>query len=168
MSSYKIARYASPLGPITMASDGSSLIGLWFDGQKHERANLPDFIVENSELEVFRQTALWLDKYFAGELPDFTPPLLLTGSPFKQQVAEILLSIPAGCTLTYGDIAAEISRLTGKKMSAQAVGQAVGRNCISIIVPCHRVVGARGQLTGYAGGLDRKLWLLRHESAMAL
>lgn len=151
-----------------MASDGQSLIGLWFDGQRYDRANLPDFIEENSSLEVFRQTALWLDTYFTGEMPDFTPPLLITGSPFKQQIAEILLSIPAGCTRTYGDIAAEITRLTSKKMSAQAVGQAVGHNCISIIVPCHRVLGANGQLTGYAGGNDRKLWLLRHESAMAL
>lgn len=157
--------YASPLGRITMASDGTALTGLWFDGQKHFAANLPRNHTEK-DLPVFDQTTRWLDIYFHGQEPDFTPLLALSGTPFRRAVAGILLTIPYGTTMTYGQIAAKIAEQQGAKtMSAQAVGGAVGHNPISIFVPCHRVVGSSGSLTGYAGGMERKLQLLRLEGA---
>ena len=160
-----ICSYPSPLGKITLASDGVALTGLWFDGQKHFAATLPPK-PEEKALPVFDQTAHWLDIYFRGQEPNFTPPLAIGGTPFRRAVAEILRTIPYGCTVTYGQIAARIPRQQGAKtMSAQAVGGAVGHNPISIIIPCHRVVGSGGSLTGYAGGTDRKLWLLRLEGA---
>ena len=153
----------SPLGGITLASDGEALTGLWFQGQKYDRSTLADEH-EPRDLPVFRETARWLDLYFAGETPDFTPPLKLRGSPFRQAVWEILLTIPRGSVTTYGEIAAHIAAQRGlEHMSAQAVGGAVGHNPVSIIVPCHRVVGADGSLTGYAGGIERKAWLLALE-----
>ena len=156
-------KYASPLGPITLASDGEALTGLWFQGQKYDRSTLSDEN-EQRDLPVFRETARWLDRYFAGDAPDFTPPLKLRGSPFRQAVWEILLTIPRGSVTTYGEIAAHIAAQRGlEHMSAQAVGGAVGHNPVSIIVPCHRVVGADGSLTGYAGGIERKAWLLALE-----
>ena len=155
--------YASPLGPVTLASDGEALTGLWFAGQKNDRSTLSDEN-EQRDLPVFRETARWLDRYFAGDAPDFTPPLKLRGSPFRQAVWEILLTIPRGSVTTYGEIAAHIAAQRGlEHMSAQAVGGAVGHNPVSIIVPCHRVVGADGSLTGYAGGIERKAWLLALE-----
>lgn len=160
--------YSSPLGKITLASDGATLIGLWFDGQKYFGATLPPTHAEKN-LPVFDQTARWLDIYFRGQEPDFTPPLTLSGTPFRRAVAEILLTVPYGKTITYGEIAARIARQQGAKaMSAQAVGGAVGHNPISIIVPCHRVVAGDGSLTGYAGGIQRKRRLLELEQTRVL
>ena len=158
-----IDTYSSPLGGITMASDGESLTGLWFDGQKYFGATLTDSR-EEKHLPVFQQAKKWLDLYFQGKKPAFTPPLSPQGSPFRQGVWEILLQIPYGQTMTYGEIASRIAEKQGlESMSAQAVGGAVGHNPISIIIPCHRVVGSNGSLTGYAGGIDKKIALLTLE-----
>ncbi len=157
--------YNSPLGGITLASNGTELTGLWFDGQKYFGATLPGEYEEKS-LPVFEEAACWLDIYFSGKAPDFTPPLLTKATPFRQAVWEILLTIPYGRTMTYGDIADRIAKQKGvSKMSAQAVGGAVGHNPISLIIPCHRVVGTKGSLTGYAGGIDKKVQLLTLEKA---
>ncbi len=157
--------YDSPLGGITEASDGEHLIGLWFDGQKYF-ADLPDSEYEEKELPVFDQTDRWLDMYFSGKEPDFTPPLGMKTSEFRKAVWEILLTIPYGKTMTYGEIAEKIANERGiEKMSPQAVGGAVGHNSISLIIPCHRVVGTNGSLTGYAGGIDKKIKLLEMEGA---
>ncbi len=157
------SQYTSPLGDITMASNGESLTGLWFNGQKYFADTLPTENCEK-ELPIFEQTASWLDTYFRGEIPDFTPALHMDSSPFRVMVWEILLNIPYGKVITYGAIARMITAKTGQKtMSAQAVGGAVGHNPVSIIVPCHRVVGTSGSLTGYAGGIDRKTGLLSLE-----
>lgn len=195
-----ISYYESVLGPITLASDGSSITGLWFDGQKYDRAGvrkdaivmmLPDSEQETAAtisecrqnktalllageqresaqvVTVFEAAVRWLDRYFAGENPEVTsgrPPLSLEGTNFQKEVWELLLEIPYGKTTTYGEIARELARRRGvKTMSAQAVGGAVGHNKISILVPCHRVVGADGKLTGYAGGIERKQWMLEME-----
>lgn len=156
-------RYDSPLGAITLASDGDFLTGLWFDGQKHFAATLCEEH-EEGNLPVFKDAARWLDTYFEGKEPDFTPPLALRGSAFCKKVWEVLLTIPYGQTMTYGEIARILAARQGLgKMSARAVGGAVGRNALSIIIPCHRVVGTQGSLTGYAGGIDRKLKLLSLE-----
>jgi len=163
-----IAHYDSPLGRMTMASDGKALTGLWFDEQKHYADTL-DAENEEHDLAVFAQTQRWLDCYFCGQCPDFMPPLRMIGNDFRKAVWQILLTIPYGKTLTYGEIAKMIAaKLHRKNMSAQAIGGAVGHNPISIIVPCHRVMGAKGKLTGYAGGIERKLWLLKKEKAIAL
>lgn len=157
------AHYESPLGAITLASDGEAIIGLWFDGQKHDRSILAPGC-QDKGLPIFAQATKWLDCYFAGREPDFTPPLAVDCSPFRREVLEILKRIPYGKTMTYGQIAQEIAQNHGrKKMSAQAVGSAVGWNPISLIIPCHRVVGAAGSLTGYGGGIQRKLALLELE-----
>lgn len=149
---------------MTMASDGQFLIGLWFEGQKYFLASLDTEVKEDAQLEVFDQTRRWLDIYFRGEVPTFLPPIRLVGSEFRRQVGEIMLSIPYGKTMTYGEIAAKMAQQLGKpRMSAQAIGGAVGHNPISVIVPCHRVVGANGSLTGYAGGIDLKVSLLQLE-----
>ena len=153
-----IAHYDSPLGGITLASDGRVLTGLWFDGQKHFGSTLGTPASSPAELPVFSETRCWLDIYFSGHKPDFTPSLLLQGTAFQKHVWVALLSIPYSQTLTYSELAHRIGC-----RSAQAVGGAVGRNPISIIVPCHRVVGANGALTGYAAGLDRKRALLELE-----
>ena len=159
-------RYASQLGNITLASDGESLIGLWFDGQKYFPHKLISESIE-SELPIFKQTVKWLYIYFSGGVPDFTPPISLNTTPFRKAVYDILLTIPYGQTMTYGEIANIIAKQNGvERMSAQAVGGAVGHNPVSIIIPCHRVVGADGSLTGYAGGLDRKIELLKLEKAL--
>ena len=160
----------SPLGSITLASDGQALTGLWFDGQKYFADTLTEQHEEKA-LAVFEQTEYWLSTYFSGRIPDFTPPLRLKGTPFREEVWRILLTIPYGQTVTYGEIAAILASRRGLAgMSAQAVGGAVGHNPISLIVPCHRVVGADGALTGYAGGVEKKRWLLdleRRASARA-
>lgn len=151
---------ASPLGPITLAGEGDALTGLWFDGQKYFRENLGP----SSNLPVFRETAKWLEVYFSGHDPGPTPPILLRGTPFQMAVWEQLRAIPYGETTTYGAVARIIAARRGlETMSAQAVGSAVGRNPVSILVPCHRVIGANGALTGYAGGLDKKAALLALE-----
>lgn len=158
-----VSRYHSPLGMLTMASDGEHLTGLWIEGQKYYAAALKGECKEKN-LAIFEQTKRWLDIYFHGDIPDFTPPLLLEGSPFRQKVWEILRQIPYGQVMTYGEIAGRIASQMGvEKMSAQAVGGAVGHNPVSIIVPCHRVVGSGGSLTGYAGGIDKKVALLTIE-----
>ena len=156
------AHYASPFGPITLASDGTSLVGLWFDGQKYFAATLEDAHKQKS-LPVFEEARRWLDIYFSGKAPDFLPPLAPKATPFRKKVWDILLSIPYGQTMTYGEIAKAIAREQSSRMSAQAVGGAVGHNPISIIVPCHRVVGTNGSLTGYADGIDKKVQLLTLE-----
>ena len=156
------AHYASPFGPITLASDGTSLVGLWFDGQKYFAATLEDEHKQKS-LPVFEEARRWLDIYFSGKEPGFLPPLAPKATPFRKKVWDILLSIPYGQTMTYGEIAKTIAREQSSRMSAQAVGGAVGHNPISIIVPCHRVVGTNGSLTGYADGIDKKVQLLTLE-----
>lgn len=160
---YYTCHYASLLGGITLASDGTALAGLWFDGQKYFADTLPAEHAE-SDLPVLAQARAWLDVYFSGREPDFTPPLL-TGSvsPFRRRVWEILLTIPYGQTVTYGGIARQMECETGRGVSAQAVGGAVGHNPVSLIIPCHRVVGTNGSLTGYAGGVEKKIALLKLE-----
>lgn len=168
------SHYHSPLGPMTMASDGEHLTGLWFDGQKHDRATLDDHSVQDEDLPIFQETRRWLDAYFSGsaggpqpssQLPT-APALAVDGSPFRRMVLEILRSIPPGRTMTYAQIAAQVARRTGReRVSAQAVGGAVGRNPISLIIPCHRVVGSSGSLTGYASGIGNKRRLLEMEGA---
>ncbi len=152
------AHYSSPLGSITLASDGELLSGLWFDGQKHFALSLKKVHEERDDLPIFIETHRWLDVYFSGKEPGFTPPLLMRGSTFRQRVWETLLTIPFGQTMTYG----EVARRVGCR-SSQAVGGAVGHNPVSLIIPCHRVVGADGSLTGYAGGIGRKTRLLQME-----
>ena len=158
-----IYHYQSFLGGIIMASDGTHLIGLWFDGQKYFSDSLQGPVQEKS-LPVFKDTCRWLDTYFSGKDPGFTPPIAMRTTPFRKQVWEIMLQIPYGRTLTYGEIADKIASKRGiKKMSAQAVGGAVGHNSISLIIPCHRVIGSGGNLTGYAGGIKTKIKLLNLE-----
>ena len=158
--------YTSPLGIIPLASNGDSLTGLWFDVQNY----FPHKLISESaevELPIFTRTCNWLDIYFSERNPDFTPPIFLQITPFRKAVYDILLTIPYGHTMTYGEIANIIAKQNGvERMSAQAVGGAVGHNPVSIIIPCHRVVGADGSLTGYAGGLDRKIELLKLEKAL--
>lgn len=157
--------YDSPLGGITLASDGENLTGLWFDGQKYYADGL-DAQYEEKSLSVFQQADRWLDIYFSGQEPDFTPPLRMKTTAFRKAVWEILLTIPYGETMTYGEISDRITKQAGiLHMSAQAVGGAVGHNAISLIIPCHRVVGSDGSLTGYAGGIQKKVKLLQLEKA---
>lgn len=159
-----VSHYQSPLGDLTMASDGQRLVGLWFDGQKYFGHQLHREHEECPDLPVFDDTRRWLDLYFDGRPPSFTPALRLRCSGFRRRVSEILLTIPYGQTMTYGAISCIIARERGlSTMSAQAVGGAVGHNCISLIIPCHRVIGHHGQLTGYAGGIERKRHLLMME-----
>ena len=155
--------YKSPLGDILLAADDIGLTGLWFTGQKYFANTLPDERV-SKETPILKEAKKWLDIYFSGREPDFTPPLHPTGSPFRQAVWEILLQIPYGQTTTYGEIAHCLAKIQNTPhMSAQAVGGAVGHNEVSIIIPCHRVVGTNGSLTGYAGGIDKKISLLELE-----
>ena len=155
--------YDSPLGGITLASDGEALTGLWFDGQIYFADTMSDDS-KKEELPIFVQTCHWLDSYFSGKEPDFTPRLKMNTTPFRKAVWEILLTIPFGKTMTYGEIAKLIAQKRSiTQMSAQAIGGAIGHNSIALIIPCHRVVGSKGNLTGYAGGLDKKVKLLRLE-----
>lgn len=157
--------YQSPLGEILLASDGENLIGLWIDNQKYYLGKSEEKLVEKENLEIFNKTKKWLDRYFKKEKPKIEELSLKTnGSEFRQNVWKILREIPYGQTTTYGEIAKKVAKMMKKeKMSAQAVGNAVGHNPISIIIPCHRVVGANGNLTGYAGGIDKKIKLLEIE-----
>ena len=150
---------------MTLVSDGKNLVGLWILGQKYFESTLYGRVEEKEELPVFRQTKMWLDRYFQGARPDLAElPLAPAGSSFRQAVWKILREIPYGQVITYGDIANQIAKEKGlAKMSSQAVGGAVGHNPISVIIPCHRVVGANGNLTGYAGGINLKIQLLAHE-----
>ena len=157
--------YPSRLGDILLAADEIGLTGLWFFGQSYFADTLPTELIAQ-ETPILTQAREWLDEYFSGKEPDFTPTLHPIGSPFRQAVWKLLLQIPYGQTTTYGEIARQLEKLQNRPhMSAQAVGGAVGHNGISIIIPCHRVVGTKGSLTGYAGGLDKKMALLELEHA---
>lgn len=158
-----ISHYESPLGAITLAADEKGLTGLWFDGEKYF-GNTLEAEYEEKETVILKKAEKWLDTYFMGRCPEKKLPLHLQGTEFQKAVWAILLNIPYGQTETYGKIAEEIARSRGREhMSAQAVGGAAGHNPVSIIVPCHRVVGADGNLTGYAGGIERKIALLQLE-----
>ena len=158
-----INTYGSPIGGITLASNGKELTSLCFDGQKYFSDYVPRYC-EQKDLPIFEMAKRWLDVYFSGKAPDFTPPVGMDGiSPFRRRVWEIMLSIPFGQTSTYGQIARQVETETGKRVSAQAVGGAVGHNAVSLIIPCHRVLGANGSITGYAGGVDKKVELLKLE-----
>ena len=155
--------YKSKLGEILLAADEIGLTGLWFTGQKYFASTLPDEHIPR-ETPVLSETKEWLDVYFSGKKPAFTPPLHPAGSAFRQSVWQILLQIPYGQTTTYGEIARQLTAVKRTPgMSAQAAGGAVGHNAISIIIPCHRVVGSNGSLTGYAGGIEKKVALLKLE-----
>lgn len=155
--------YKSKLGDILLAADAIGLTGLWFEGQKYFANTLPDGAI-SQESPILTEAKRWLDIYFSGKEPDFIPPLHPTGSAFRQAVWQILLQIPYGQTTTYGEIAKKLAKMqNASHMSAQAVGGAVGHNEVSIIIPCHRVVGTNGSLTGYAGGIDKKVELLTLE-----
>lgn len=151
----------SPVGKIFLAADELGLTELHFNGNLSlNHKNIP--------LPIFEKTKTWLDIYFSGRAPNFLPPIHMIGSEFQISVWKILLQIPFGRTVTYGEIAKTIAKQRQiSKMSAQAVGGAAGRNKIPIIIPCHRVVGANGELTGYAGGISKKIYLLQHEKAGA-
>ena len=164
---YYSTRCGSPVGPLFLASDGENLVGLWLEGQKYFGASLPETPVEREDLPVFGEVRAWLDRYFAGERPETAGlPLAPRGSAFRQEVWRLLRQIPYGQVTTYGALAAAVAERLGRAhMSAQAVGGAVGHNPISILIPCHRVVGADGSLTGYAGGVEIKRLLLEREGA---
>lgn len=155
----------SPIGKLTVVSDGQSLTGIWFEDQKYYGSTLAEKPACKDDLEGLVQASSWLDRYFAGANPDpHELPLAPQGTPFRQAVWKILLEIPYGGTMTYGEIASRIAGDGGmQRMSARAVGGAVGHNPISIVIPCHRVIGWDGRLTGFGGGLSRKEWLLEHE-----
>ena len=156
-------KYKSLIGDVLLAADEIGLTGLWFEGQKYFANTLPNDHIQQ-ETEILTEAKRWLDVYFSGEEPNFTPPLHPSGSSFRQAVWKILLQIPYGQTITYGEIARKLAETKNtSRMSAQAVGGAVGHNEISIIIPCHRVVGTNGSLTGYAGGIDKKISLLELE-----
>ena len=161
-----ISHYDSPLGPVLLAADEIGLIGLWFEGQKYygQQLDLKRGESIEKELPVFDMAKRWLDIYFSGREPEVAVPCHQVGTSFQQEVWQILCEIPYGQTVTYGQIADRIAHRRGqKRMSAQAVGGAVGRNPIALIVPCHRVVGSDGSMTGYAGGIDKKRMLLQWE-----
>ncbi len=157
--------YQSLLGNIELFSDAKALVGLQFEGQKYA-IHGSEVDASRPDLPIFQQTTTWLDAYFRGANPGLPPPLKLQGTPFRLEVWRMLQSIPYGTTITYGTLARTMAYKCGKKsMSAQAIGGAVGHNPISIIIPCHRVVGSRGNLTGYAGGIERKKKLLAIEAS---
>jgi methylated-DNA-[protein]-cysteine S-methyltransferase len=157
--------YLSPVGKITLASDSVNLAGLWFDGQKYFGASILEKMTKNGDIPVFAAAKNWLDRYFAGKKPAISElPLAPIGSEFRQKVWKMLCEIPYGEVTSYGGIAKKMAvKMKKASMSSQAVGGAVGHNPISIIIPCHRVVGANGSLTGYAGGIDKKIKLLELE-----
>lgn len=157
--------YKSPIGEILLASDGDSLIGLWLENQKYFLATIKEETIDKPDLKVFIQTQLWLEHYFQGEKLSIKDlPLAPRGTTFRQEVWQILCEIPYGEVITYGEVAKKMAERHHKQtMSAQAIGGAVGHNPISIIIPCHRVVGTNGSLTGYAGGIDKKIKLLELE-----
>lgn len=158
-------RHPSPLGELFLAGTEGQLLGVWFDDHRHTDKTMPKDVVESSGVPALAHAADWLDRYFASERPDPGElSLAPAGSDFRQSVWALLADIPYGETTTYGALAKQVAARRGKKsMSSQAVGGAVGHNPVSIIVPCHRVVGTDGSLTGYSGGMAAKIWLLRHE-----
>lgn len=157
--------YKSPIGNITIASDGENIVGLWIQNQKYYAATVSGEMIENNILPIFTKAKEWLDQYFAGRKPNISDlPLAPNGGEFRRIVWNTLCEIPYGELITYGEIAKKVAKKMNKKsMSGQAVGGAVGHNPISIIIPCHRVVGANGSLTGYAGGINKKIALLELE-----
>lgn len=158
-----LSYYKSPLGEIVLSASNQGLSGLWFVGQKYFALYFDKEHIYQ-EIPLFADVKRWLDIYFSGKEPNFSLPLHFTGSPFQNEVWKILSQIPYGRTTTYGQIAKQVAIKRGvSKMSAQAIGGAVGRNEIAIIVPCHRVVGVNGNLTGYAGGIEKKISLLQLE-----
>lgn len=165
---FEVAHYDSPLGQILIAADSKGLVGTWLEGQKYHGADTLGDVVENVQNSHIAAAIEWLNRYFAGEKP---PPQDLSlcprGSEFRQIVWEYLCAIPYGRTTTYGELSRQVAdRLGQTSMSSQAVGGAVGHNPLSIVIPCHRVLAADGSLTGYAGGLEAKRWLLSHEGAL--
>ena len=161
-----ICSYRSPLGDITLEADDRELTGLWFEGQKYY-PGFSEMVFDEKETRALSLAKEWLDIYFSGREPDIKVPIRFSGTAFRNEVWEILLSIPYGKTVTYGQIAEMLAKKRGtERMSARAVGGAVGHNRISIIVPCHRVIGSDGSLTGYAGGTERKRELLKLEGVL--
>lgn len=155
--------YDSPIGTLLLTCRENGLTGLWMNRLP------PEDGCRREDHPIFLEAKRWLDSYFRGENPPVTVPLAPEGTPFRQQVWQLLRDIPYGESRSYGDLARQMAAIFGKEtMSAQAIGQAVGSNPISIFIPCHRVVGAKGQLTGYAGGIDKKIWLLRHEGQQGI
>lgn len=160
--------YNSPIGKLLLASKENKLIGLWIEGQKYYLSGIEEEFTKNDDEKILIETKKWLNRYFNGEKPCPNElELAPIGSKFRKNVWDILCKIPYGKVITYNDIAKEIAKKRKiNKMSAQAVGGAVGHNPISIIIPCHRVIGTNGSLTGYAGGLDKKEYLLKLENAI--
>lgn len=158
-------KYISPIGEILLASDGDSLVGVWMEGQKYYISTVNEEMVEKKDLPVFIKTTKWLDEYFAGNKPNISElPLDPKGGEFRKNVWDVLCHIPYGELTTYGEVGKKVAEKMGKEsMSGQAVGGAVGHNPISIIIPCHRVIGSNNSLTGYAGGIDKKIKLLKLE-----
>ena len=158
--------YQSPLDKIVIASDGTAITGLWFVGQRHFDIEVEGCITDK-DLPIFDEVSRWLDIYFTGNNPGEIPAVRMNGTPFQLEVWQILQAVPYGKLITYREIAELIAKKRGiTKMSARAVGNAVGRNPVSILVPCHRVVGSSGKMTGYAGGIERKVKLLKLENAL--
>lgn len=167
MSSY-FSFYVSDIGKLLLASNGTHLTGLWIEGQKHYAATMPDYALEKNDLPLFIQTKEWLDRYFQKQNPSVTEiPLQPQGSDFRRQVWTLLCDIPYGRVISYAQLADKLTQQSGKKTSPRAVGCAVGHNPISIIIPCHRVIGSNGKLTGYAAGLGIKQKLLEQEGITA-
>ena len=160
---YYSTNYESPLGEMLIVSDGETICGVWFYGQKHFKSTVVGKTIHDDGLSIFKKAKQWFEDYFNGKNPQINFQLKPEGSKFRQKVWKILSEIPYGETLTYGEIASKIS----PNMSAQAVGGAVGRNPISILIPCHRVLGSDRKLTGYAAGLDKKIELLKIENITA-
>ena len=162
---YYMTQCESPVRQITLASDGQNLVGLWLKGQKYFGDTVNEEMKTADDLDIFKATNNWLNRYFAGENPAISELALAPiGGTFRQEVWRLLCEIPYGEVTTYGEIARKVAeKLLKTNMSAQAVGGAVGHNPVSIVIPCHRVVGTNGSLTGYAGGVDKKIWLLTHE-----
>ncbi|MDR0711059.1 MAG: methylated-DNA--[protein]-cysteine S-methyltransferase [Prevotellaceae bacterium] len=159
-----ICKIKSPVGMLTASSDGQNISGLWFEKQKYFAKTL-DKDVKEQDLPIFEEIQKWLNIYFSGKKPDFMPPLMPKGSPFQKSVWSNLCKIPYGKTTTYGELAKKLEQENkGQRTSARAVGGAVGHNPVSILIPCHRVIGKNGSLTGYAGGIDKKKKLLLLES----
>jgi methylated-DNA-[protein]-cysteine S-methyltransferase len=158
-----IRKMTTPVGILTVSSDGQNIYGLWIEGQKHFAKTLGKNVSEQN-LPVFENVQEWLDIYFSGKEPDFMPPLMPRGSPFQKSIWNILCKIPYGKTTTYGELAKQFERENnGKHTSARTVGGAVGHNPVSLFIPCHRVIGKNGNLTGYAGGIATKIKLLKLE-----
>ncbi len=164
----QIYRYQSPVGAIIMSSNGKAITGLWFEGQKYS-AGIDSENIETKDLPVFRQAADWLNAYFSGKDPKIKLSVYIDATPFRQSVLNIVRTIPYGETRTYGDIANQLAQQQAQKVvSPRAVANAVAHNPILLIIPCHRVIGANGRLTGYVAGLEKKAWLLNLESERRL